>query len=154
MRFLYKLNLLHSITFEFLGTPEVMFSYCHSIMPFGFVYICSLGNRTFSRIYCTVLHWIWEWWTTVYDCLGFEILTAITMKSTVFWAAESGSLVKVHRRFGGTYHPNLQGRSKKSEIFYPEDGSDRFLRNVGWLLSDCTLLEPRRSYFSCGLPKE
>jgi hypothetical protein len=29
-------------------------------------------------------------------------------------------------------------------FFDPEDGGDMFLRNVGWLLSECTELYPRR----------
>jgi hypothetical protein len=29
-------------------------------------------------------------------------------------------------------------------FFYPEDGGDMFLRNVGWLSTDYTALYPRR----------
>jgi hypothetical protein len=33
-------------------------------------------------------------------------------------------------------------------LFDPEDGGDMFLRNVGWLSTDCTALYPRRQYSS------
>jgi hypothetical protein len=44
---------------------------------------------------------------------GFEVLTAVVMKSTVFWDIMPCSPLRVNRRFD------------------PEDGGDMFLRNVG-----------------------
>jgi hypothetical protein len=39
---------------------------------------------------------------------GFEVLTAVTMNSTVFWDVMPCSLLEVHRSFGGTYYFHLQ----------------------------------------------
>jgi hypothetical protein len=41
---------------------------------------------------------------------GFEILTAVLMKSSISWYIMC-SPVKVNRRFGGTYRLHLQGRT-------------------------------------------
>jgi hypothetical protein len=53
--------------------------------------------------------------------IGFEVLTAVTMKSSVFWDITSCS-----------------------PVLDPENGGDMFLRNVDWLSLDCTDLYPRR----------
>jgi hypothetical protein len=77
--------------------------------------------------------------------VGFEVLTVVVMKSTIFWDIKLCSLLKVNRRFGGTYRLHLQGRRISSVVlstsfdagfllglfFDPEDGGDMFLRNVG-----------------------
>jgi hypothetical protein len=42
--------------------------------------------------------------------LGFEILTAVVMKSTLLWDTTPCSPMKVNRRFGGTCRLHLQGR--------------------------------------------
>jgi hypothetical protein len=47
--------------------------------------------------------------------VGFEVLTAVVMKSYIFWDITPCIPLKVNRRFGGT----------------SEDVSDVFLRNVG-----------------------
>jgi hypothetical protein len=39
-----------------------------------------------------------------------KIVTAVVMKSSIFWDITSCSPVKVNRRFGGTYRLHLQGR--------------------------------------------
>jgi hypothetical protein len=41
-------------------------------------------------------------------CVGFEVLTAVVMKSTLFWDITPYSLLKVNRRFGETYRLHLQ----------------------------------------------
>jgi hypothetical protein len=43
-------------------------------------------------------------------CLGFEVFTAVVMKSTILWDIKPCSLLKVNRRFGGTYRLLLHGR--------------------------------------------
>jgi hypothetical protein len=35
--------------------------------------------------------------------VGFQVLTAVVMKSSVFWAVKTWSLVDIHGRFGRTY---------------------------------------------------
>jgi hypothetical protein len=42
--------------------------------------------------------------------VGFEVLTAVTINSFIFWDIISSSSVKGSRRFGGTYRLLLQGR--------------------------------------------
>jgi hypothetical protein len=41
--------------------------------------------------------------------VGFEVLTAVVMKSSVFWDITPCSPLKVNRCFGGTYRIHLQG---------------------------------------------
>jgi hypothetical protein len=104
-----------------------------------------------------------------YKYVGFEVLTAVVMKSTIFWDTTPCSPLNVNRRFGGTYRLHLQGRKISSArnqresrwqaellslppaflliiFFHPEDGGDMLLRNVGWLSTDYTALYPRRQY--------
>jgi hypothetical protein len=92
-----------------------------------------------------------EWYN---DYVGFEVLTAVVMKSTMFCDITPCIPLRVNRRFGAKYHLNLQGQrisqaGNKSALqsllatcfypgfllglrFDPEDGGDIFLRNVAW----------------------
>jgi hypothetical protein len=45
-----------------------------------------------------------------YISLGFEVLTAVVMKNSVFWDIVPCSLLKVNWRFGGTCCLQLQGQ--------------------------------------------
>jgi hypothetical protein len=78
------------------------------------------------------------------SCLvGAEVLTAVVIKSSIFWGITPCSALKVNRRLGGTCHLHLRGRRIRSAsyrlhagfflglLFDPEDGGDMFLRNVG-----------------------
>jgi hypothetical protein len=47
---------------------------------------------------------------TTYNHVGFEVLTAVVMKITIFWDIMLCSPLNVNRHFGGTYHLHLQGR--------------------------------------------
>jgi hypothetical protein len=49
------------------------------------------------------------------DYAGFEVLTAVVMKSSIFWDTTSFCPLKVNGRFGGTYshHQDKQDPSKK-----------------------------------------
>jgi hypothetical protein len=50
---------------------------------------------------------------TILKCIvfaGFEVLTAVVMKSTIFWNITPCSPLKVNRRYIGTYRLHLQGR--------------------------------------------
>jgi hypothetical protein len=53
-------------------------------------------------------------------CVGFQVFTAVVMKSIMFWDVTPFSLLSCNRRFGGTYRLNLQGRrnnySKNQQI--------------------------------------
>jgi hypothetical protein len=42
--------------------------------------------------------------------VGFEVLTAVVMKSTNFWDIMTCSSLRVNRRFEGTYRLHLHGR--------------------------------------------
>jgi hypothetical protein len=42
--------------------------------------------------------------------VGFEVLTAVIMRSSIFWDITPCSPLSVNRRFGGTYRLHLQGR--------------------------------------------
>jgi hypothetical protein len=45
--------------------------------------------------------------------VGFGVLAAVVMKSTIFWDITPCSPLNVDRRFGGTYRLHLQGRKHK-----------------------------------------
>jgi hypothetical protein len=98
--------------------------------------------------------------------VGFKVLTAVVMESTIFWDITPCSPLKVNGRFGGTYHLYLQGRrireARNSVIagdkqsfhdgfllglfFDSDDGADIFLRKVAWLSTDYMALYPRKQY--------
>jgi hypothetical protein len=93
-------------------------------------------------------------------CTGFEILTVVVMKSSIFWDITSCGSLNVNRRFGGTYRIRLQSRRVYCAHFTPylpliapfllwllsdpKHGGDTFLRNVGGL--NYTVLQHRRWY--------
>jgi hypothetical protein len=97
-----------------------------------------------------------------YKFVEFEVLTAVVMKSTVFWDITLCSRLKVNRRFGETYRHHRQGRQisqvrnqRKAVLatsfhagfllgffFDPEDEGDKFLRNVRSHSTDYTALYP------------
>jgi hypothetical protein len=77
-----------------------------------------------------------------------EFLTAVVMKSYIFWDITSCGPLKINRCFGGTCRLNLHDRRIRQEkigkafyllhagflldlFFAPEVGGDLFLRNVG-----------------------
>jgi hypothetical protein len=45
--------------------------------------------------------------------VGFEVFTAVVMKSIIFWDITPCSLLSFNRSFGGTYHLHLQGRRNR-----------------------------------------
>jgi hypothetical protein len=51
--------------------------------------------------------------TETLSLVGFQVLTAVVMKCTVFWNITSCSPLSVNRRFGGTYRLHLQGQKNK-----------------------------------------
>jgi hypothetical protein len=82
---------------------------------------------------------------TVYknNYLGFEVLTAVDVNSSMFRDMTPSSPLEADRHFGGTCRFHLQGRRISSAcyliqagfllglVFDPEVGDDMFLRNVG-----------------------
>jgi hypothetical protein len=44
--------------------------------------------------------------------VGFEVLTTVVMKSSIFWDITLCSLLKINRYFGGIYCLHLQGQRK------------------------------------------
>jgi hypothetical protein len=69
---------------------------------------------------------------------GFEILTAMVVKISVFWGRTPCNPFKVIRRFGRTSPPSSRLKSKEVRNQYkqatskanPENGDCMFLRNV------------------------
>jgi hypothetical protein len=64
--------------------------------------------------------------------VGFEVLTAVVMKSNIFWDVTKCRPLKVKRRFGGTYRLHLQGRihragyhreKRTTRHYIPEDST-------------------------------
>jgi hypothetical protein len=55
--------------------------------------------------------------TTSYDEMRFQVLTAASMKMTVFWDVAPSCLVEVHRRFRGVCCLHR----------HPDDGSSKHL---------------------------
>jgi hypothetical protein len=64
------------------------------------------------------------------ESVGFEVPTAVVMKSSIFWDITLCGPLKVNRRFGGTYSL-LRAGFLLVLIFDSEDGGDMFLRNAG-----------------------
>jgi hypothetical protein len=66
--------------------------------------------------------------------VGFEVLSAVVMKSITFWDITLCSPFSANRRFGGTYRSacNLFSRWFLARLIFDlEDGGDMLLRNVG-----------------------
>jgi hypothetical protein len=87
-------------------------------------------------------------------CVASDVLTAVTMQSTVSWDVTPCIPVGVHRRFGGTYCLHIQGRryaKQASKLILLAVGyllrlffDPTYLRNVGEFLPDYTTSHLRR----------
>jgi hypothetical protein len=53
-------------------------------------------------------------WGQIFFYVGFEVLTAVVMKNTIFWDITPCSPLKVNRRFGGTL-PSSGSKNKPSK---------------------------------------
>lgn len=47
---------------------------------------------------------------TIGHVAGFQVLTTVVMRSSLFWGVTQRNPLKVALRFGGTYRLHLQGR--------------------------------------------
>jgi hypothetical protein len=91
-------------------------------------------------------------WSSNKD-VGFEVLTAVVLKSTIFWDITPCRPLKVNRCFGGTYRVHRQGRRisrsrNQRESKWQEKPCVLFLRNVSWLSTDYMALYPSRFFSS------
>jgi hypothetical protein len=50
---------------------------------------------------------------------GFQVLTAVVIKSAIFRDIMLCSLLKASRRFGGTYRPHIQGQIIRAWFILP-----------------------------------
>jgi hypothetical protein len=67
------------------------------------------------------VHWIGGYWWTDKNQVGIEVLTAVVMKSSIFWDITPCSPLKVNQCFGGTSRLYLQVRRigpQNIELFY------------------------------------
>jgi hypothetical protein len=64
--------------------------------------------------------------------VGFEALTAVVLKSSIFGDIKPCSLLELNRRFGETCRLCLPPAFLLCLFFDPEDGGDMFLLNFGW----------------------
>jgi hypothetical protein len=96
--------------------------------------------------------------------VGFEVLTVVVMKSTIFWDITPCSPLKVNWRFGETHCLQLQGRilsqaRNQGESLAPAftlvscsaysltlKMEAMFPQNVDWLSTLCTALHSRRQF--------
>jgi hypothetical protein len=112
---------------------------CHSVMV-------KWTHIQFSVWRLAVLTWVFVAWA--HSCnlyfatfnymqyIGFEVLTAVVMKSYIFWDVMSYSLFKVDWCSRGTCH-HLQASGFLLRLFFDhEDGGDIFLWNVSCLSVD------------------
>jgi hypothetical protein len=70
--------------------------------------ISHVSNLKYSGGQCSVIEWITN--INYIKCVGFEVLTPMVVKSTIFWNIALCSPLKGNQRFGGTYRLHLQGR--------------------------------------------
>jgi hypothetical protein len=71
-----------------------------------------------------------------YYIVGFEVFTAVVMKSIIFWDMTPCSPLICRWHLLTRWFAEL--------FFDPEDGGDTFLRNVGCNSTDYTASYPRR----------
>jgi hypothetical protein len=87
--------------------------------------------------------------------VGFETLTAVVMKSSIFWVITPCGPLEVNRRFGATSRLHIQYQKKPSYLlqagfslgifFDSEVGEDMILRNAR-LCPNYRVLPSRRPY--------
>jgi hypothetical protein len=76
--------------------------------------------------------------------VGFEVLTAVVTKCSIFWEATTCSPLKVNWQQSVSTCYLLHAGFLLDLFSDPEDEGDMILRNVGRLSTDYTALHPRR----------
>jgi hypothetical protein len=83
--------------------------------------------------------------------IGLEVLTAVLMKSSIFWDLIPYSPLKVNRNFGGPICLPLQGQRichARNNLEEVAGRGDLFLRNVGWSFNGLhSLISQKREFF-------
>jgi hypothetical protein len=79
--------------------------------------------------------------------VGFEVLTMVVVKSTIFWDITPCSPLNVNRHFGGTYRLHLQGRKQIQQEISVMEAICSSESSVD-TLTDYAALYPRR-WYSC-----
>jgi hypothetical protein len=96
------------LTVQILNRVYVLL-YATFSVTFGYCVCCHLTVNT-ATIYFTIMLTSFKLQLRSVNSVRFEILTAVVIKSSIFWDISSCSLLKVNRRFGGTCRLHLQGR--------------------------------------------
>jgi hypothetical protein len=103
-------------TWPYWKTMFTMWNFC----------LASVRVRTLIELYVKIMPFV-----------GFEVLTAMNMKSCSIWDIMPYSPLKVSRRFGGTCSLSLlyllHADFLLGWFFDTEDGGDMFFRSVSWL---------------------
>jgi hypothetical protein len=107
-----------------------------------------LADREIDRYEFSITHLAYLLSAKNEQKIKFDVLTAVVMKSSVFWDITPYSLLKINQHLRGICYLYLQGRRirqarshceagrKQSQaelclLSCLEDGGDMFLRNVG-----------------------
>jgi hypothetical protein len=75
------------------------------------------------------------WNSKIHYRVGFQVLTAVSMKMAVFWVVAPYSLVQVYQRFRGPFCLHHQGDAPMMEVFTRPRHNDRCDRVVSNLAS-------------------
>jgi hypothetical protein len=88
-------------------------------------------------------------------CVGFEVLKAVVMKSSIFWGIMPRSLFKVNRRFGGTFRNENIERMKQVESKAERHGKDKRRRRTSrtrqethYVAASCCFVAKGRNFLS------
>jgi hypothetical protein len=82
----------------------------------------------------------------MFIAIGFQVLTAVVMRGSIFWDITLCSLLKVDRRV-----PLASDGFLLDLLFNHEDGGDMFLRNVGY--NNACFVGDRSECFLCSLSR-
>jgi hypothetical protein len=77
----------------------------------------------------------------IFIAVGFGVLTAVVMKSSLFWNVASYSSIKVTRSFGGTYSLHLQERISRARGTVLQAGRSQVRISIRWIFSIDLILQ-------------